>query len=190
MKHLAKRGISLVLILALVLSLLSVLSMAVGAATVDYVYSDGTSGYIYNWGNRGETATFLSPNAIEFYEDNNTSYTALAQLAGAAEKDNVPASELFDALHDLMYDNLDLWTSYDTAYGASRYLFQYTDCQNSATTSKKISSFYSGAEVGPQWDNGVTWNREHTWPDSKGPLTEGGNDAKVRREADLMMLRN
>lgn len=189
MKHLAKRGISLVLILALVLSLLSVLSMAVGAATVDYVYSDGTSGYIYNWGNRGETATFLSPNAIEFYEDNNTSYTALAQLAGAADEADVPSSELFAELHDLMYDNLDLWTSYDTAYGASRYLFQYTDCQDSATTSKKISSFYSGAEVGPQWDNGVTWNREHTWPDSKGPLTEGGNDAKVRREADLMMLR-
>lgn len=44
----------------------------------------------------------------------------------------------------------------------------------------RISSFYSGKQIGPSWDDGG-WNREHTWPNSKGL---GGKD-----ENDIMMLR-
>src|SRR4051794_37963774 len=32
---------------------------------------------------------------------------------------------------------------------------------------------YNGASVPKVWDNGVTWNREHCWPDSHG-LQSGG----------------
>ena len=65
-----------------------------------------------------------------------------------------------------------------TDYGETRPLYQYTDCEKSGGA---ISAFYSGKAVGPAWDGGQTWNREHTWPNSKGM---NGDD-----ENDIMMLR-
>lgn len=32
----------------------------------------------------------------------------------------------------------------------------------------KILSFYSGKSMSSTWDGGVTWNREHIWPNSRG----------------------
>ncbi len=34
--------------------------------------------------------------------------------------------------------------------------------------SGKILSFYDNALVGPNWDSGNTWNREHVWPNIRG----------------------
>ena len=160
MRNCMKRGLSLLLVLMMVVSM----TITVSAA----------GGYTYNWGTRGATATVLSAAAEKFYADNDTSYDALAALSGAADVNDVPSSELYKALQKLMKDN----HSYINNYDASRDKFQYTDCQNGGG---KISSFYSGAEIGPAWDKGSTWNREHTWPDSKGLA---GSD-----EDDIMMLR-
>ena len=169
----SKRIVATALVAALFISLLSGLSFAVQGATVDYVYSGS---YIKNWGTRGTAATFLSPKAEEFYEDNNTSYEILSALSGSSSESSVPSSALYKELQDLMESNHDYITSYD----GTKDLFQYTDCQNSGKTSSKISSFYSGAEIGPSWNGG--WNREHTWPNSKGDKAGSG-------ENDLMMLR-
>ncbi len=148
---------------------------AQAAGNVDYVYA-GT--YIKNWGIRGELATFLSPNAEEFYDDNNITLDELLALDGSSNEENVSSSALYKKLQSIMKSN----HSYITSYDATRQLFQYTDCQNSGKTSSKISSFYSGKEIGPSWDSGSTWNREHTWPNSKG-------DAAGNGENDIMMLR-
>ena len=175
MKNLTKRSLSLLLALAICIGLLSGLTFSVSAASVDYVYGNG---YIYNWGTRGETATFLSPNAESFYEDRNITYEDLASLSGSSTLSSVPSSELYKKLQNLM-SSAHKW---QTSYADTRSLYQYTDCQQSgAWNSKKISSFYSGKAIGPAWDGGGTWNREHTWPNSKGL---GGND-----ENDIMMLR-
>jgi len=174
MKFVAKRWFSILLALIMCFSLVLNVNMLSKADYVDYVTSGG---YIYNWGNRGEIATFLSQNAEGFYEDNNTSYEELASLTGSSNKSNVPSSALYNELQDLMESN----HSNITNYNETRDLYQYTDCQNSGKTSKKISSFYSGKEIGPSWDSGSTWNREHTWPNSKG--LEGSD------ENDIMMLR-
>ena len=144
----------------------------VAAADVDYVIKENT---ILNWGNREETATFLSPNAESFYEDNHVTYEDLAKLSGSSDVAGVPESELYLALQELMASN----HTYQTSYDATRPLYRYTDCQNGDDSS--ISSFYSGVSIGPEWDKGETWNREHTWPNSKGLA---GND-----ENDIMMLR-
>ena len=130
--------------------------------------------YPYNWGTRGTTATELSDAAEAFYADNGTSYETLAAYAGASTLSSVPSSPLYAQLQDLMVDNHTTITSYQ----ATRPMYAYTDCQNGGGA---ISSFYSGKEIGPAWDSGATWNREHTWPNSKGL---GGND-----ENDIMMLR-
>ena len=164
-----RRGIAGLLILVMLVSLLSSFGTFTHAAEFSYTYNGK---YIYNWGTRGEEATFLSPNAKAFYEDNNTSYDALASYSGSATSSAVPSSSLYRELQSLMKGA----HSYQTSYNATKELFRYTDCQNNGG---KISSFYSGKSIGPDWDG--SWNREHTWPNSKGL---GGSD-----EDDIMMLR-
>ena len=159
MKTYFKRGLSLLLVLMMMVSMTITASAA-------------SKSYTYNWGTRGETATVLSAAAEKFYADNNTGYDALSALSGAENVNNVPSSELYKALQKLMKEN----HSYTTSYADNKTMMAYTDCQNGGG---KISSFYSGAEIGPSWDG--TWNREHTWPNSKGL---GGSD-----EDDIMMLR-
>ena len=178
MKNFKNRILAFVLVLAVVLSLLPA-HIPAQAATVNYVYAGS---YIKNWGIREETATFLSPNAESFYAGNGVTLSALAALSGADSTANVPSSPLYSALHSLMYSNLEDYTTYDE----TKDLFQYTDCQNSGKLSSSISSFYSGKAIGPAWDSGKTWNREHVWPNSK---SNGGSNSNTRRETDIMMLR-
>ena len=138
---------------------------------VKYNYSGN---YVYNWGYRGETVTFLSPMAVSFYTS-NYDYDILSQKSGGTSLSESSAanSALYDALQNLMSSK----QTYQTSYNATKDLFMYTDCQGGGG---KISSFYSGMEIGPSWDG--RWNREHCWPNSKG-------DASGNGENDIMMLR-
>ena len=173
MKHLAKRGLALLMVLAMCLSMLPAISLVADAATttVNYRY-DGS--YIYNWGTRDTTATFLSPKAIDYYTGDHT-YEKLIALSGNSSQTAAHTSALYAELQELMTNT----HSYQTSYNATRDLYKYTDCENNGSPST-ISSYYSGKAIGPSWDGGSTWNREHTWPDSKGLA---GND-----ENDLMMI--
>ncbi len=164
------RGLSLLIALVMCISFLPALQLGVGAAEVTYKY-DGS--YIYNWGTRGEAATFLSPKAEAFYTGSNT-YNALSSYSGGTGTSDAPNSDLYKALQSLMKNAHSTTTSYD----GTRNLYKYTDCEANGT---RISSFYSGVAIGPNWDSGSTWNREHVWPNSKGL---NGND-----ENDIMMLR-
>ena len=174
MKLFAKRSLAWLMTLAMCVTLFCAVWTPAQAATVDYVK---VGNYVKNWGVRDTVATFLSPMAEDFYEENNVTYAELSALSGASAVGSVPSSALFRTLQNLMKSNHEN----ETSYNATRTLFQYTDCQNSGKTSNKISSFYSGVAIGPAWDGGDTWNREHTWPNSKGLE---GND-----ENDIMMLR-
>lgn len=182
MKRFTKRGLSLLLVLAMCVGLLTGLSFVSNAATVEYVYGsyEDFTDIIYNWGTRGVTATFLSPNAEDYYEAKGTSYEELAALAGSTDSDATD-SALYAELKELMTDGM-----VNTSYGEARYLFPFTDCQNSNTS--YISSFYDGAEYSNVWDAGKTYNREHVWPKSK--LTNTSPSASTRADSsDLMMLR-
>ena len=170
MSNLMKRAIAMLLVLASCICFIPAVSVSASAADVSYVYDGET---VYNWGTRGEVANFLSPNAEKFY-DSNLSYDELSAYSGGTGKSDAPNSALYRALKDVMVGA----HSYVTSYNATRSLFQYTDCEGSGG---KISSFYSGKKIGPGWDGGSSWNREHTWPNSKGL---GGSD-----EDDIMMLR-
>ena len=169
MKNVTKRGLAMLIVLVMCLAFFPLLNVNASAADVDYVYSGK---YIYNWGTRGEVATFLSPNAEDFYTGSYT-YDALSAYSGGTGKSNAPSSALYKQLQSLMKSK----HSHITSYAETRDLYRYTDCQNDGG---KISSFYSGSAIGPAWGEG-NWNREHTWPNSKGL---GGSD-----EDDIMMLR-
>lgn len=182
MKNITKRSISFLMAFILCISVLLSISFSVQAANVDYVYS--SNNYILNWGTREELATFLSQNAIAFYEKNNVTYDELEALSGSSNVNTVPSSELYKELQDLMKDN----HKKQTSYGDTRYMYQYTDCQNSCKTSTAISSFYSGEDIGPGWDAGATWNREHTWPKSKTAY-KSVNNGSINEATDIMTLR-
>ncbi len=159
MKNFTKRSVSLLLALVLVVSLFAGMTLNTSAAS-----------YVYNWGSRGTTATEPSQYADAFYTGTNTLENFMT-MEGSSNTSAVPNSELYQALKAFMSSKQTHITSYDE----TKNLYQYTDCQNGGG---KISSFYTGKAIGPSWDGG--WNREHTWPNSKG---EGS------AENDIMMLR-
>ena len=188
MYKLNKRILSALMALLLVVSLLSGLTLTASAATVDYQYGSTNSDYsqysniVKNWGTREELATFLSPMAEDFYADD--AYEELVALNGASDVKVVNTSALYVALYQLMSSS----HTTKNSYGESRDLFQFTDCQNNGTTTTKISAFYSAGAIGPAWDSGATWNREHVWPNSKGGDSDV-NASTRNNEADIIMLR-
>ena len=165
MKQVMKRSLAMVMVLVLCLGVLSGVTVSVDAA----------GSWLYNWGTREMIAGELSSYAEAFYAKNDTSYEYLSSLSGSSNLSTVSGSALYIELKELMTSNHKVITSYND----TRPMYAYTDCQNGGG---KISSFYSGDEIGPAWDKGATWNREHTWPNSKG-------DASGNGENDIMMLR-
>ena len=140
------------------------------ASDVKYVTSGN---YVANWGARDEKCVFLSKYANSFYTG-SYAYDTMSQKKGGTTEKSVPTSALYDALQTLMETK----QTYQTSYDATKALYRYTDCVNSNYS--YISSFYSGVQLNGTWGNG--WNREHTWPNSKGDLSGNG-------ENDIMMLR-
>jgi endonuclease I len=79
----------------------------------------------------------------------------------------------------------------DIGYDAARTALQVTDADPSRTgymltaydrTSLHVGAINPGGPV-PGWDNAATWNREHTWPRSRGVEDSGPDDS------DLFALR-
>lgn len=141
------------------------------AEDVEYVKAGG---YVVNWGARNETCVFLSEYAEAFYTGGYR-YDTLSENVGGSSQSNASQSALYSALANMMKAK----HSKQTGYQETRSMYCYTDCVSNDYN--HISSFYSGITLSGTWDGGATWNREHTWPNSKGL---GGND-----ENDIMMLR-
>lgn len=183
MKHLVKRSAAFLMALVLILSLLPGIRLTADAATVNYQYGSTSkySNIIKNWGTREEVATFLSPNAEKFYSD--TTYEDLIAKDGSSNLTIVDTSALYIALNQLMKGAHKKTNSYED----TKTLMAFTDIQSNGVPSDKISAFYSGEEVGPDWDSGKTWNREHTWPNSKGGSKD--SDGGGTNEVDIMMIR-
>ena len=177
MKHILKRSFALLLVLAMVASLFAGLTITASAAQptsageVNYVKSGS---YVYNWGKRDTVATFLTTYANSYYTGDYT-YEKLSALSGNSGTGTAfYSSAMGTAIHNMLVAK----QKSTTGYSATNGLYQYTDCQESGG---KISSYYSATPIGPAWDSGSTWNKEHTWPNSKGL---DGSD-----ENDIMMLR-
>lgn len=183
MTKMMNRSLAVLMALVMCASMFFGLSFPAQATTVEYKYSTDGNSYIYNWGVRGTVAEFLSPNAETFYSENNTSLSALMALDGSSSESDVPSSDLYSALYNLMSSNHETMTS----YGDTRYLYMYTDCEQSNTSN--LSLFYSGSTVLSTWDNGVTFNREHIWPDSRGTSTSDVTNNTTSRETDIIMIR-
>lgn len=176
MKKLLLRVSSFLMIISILLSLVVIPASAATTPTgytsaedVNYVKNGS---YVANWGVREEDCYFLSTYAQSFYSGSNT-FDSVSLLAGGTTESAARTSAIYYKLQSIMSSA----QTYVTTYDATKALYKYTDCERSGYTTA-ISSFYSGTSIGPDWGNG--WNREHTWPNSKG---EGNS------ENDIMMLR-
>lgn len=68
-------------------------------------------------------------------------------------------------------------------YSENNTILQKTD-KSTKTGETKLMSFYSKTLIGPSWDSGATWNKEHVWPDSRGVARNGpGADPHMIRAA-------
>lgn len=103
--------------------------------------------------------------AQALYDPPANYYTNATAKYGAALK---------SALHAIIAPHL--VKTYDDA----RTILQVLDADPSNAT--KIVLVYSGYSVNKTWDSGVTWNREHLWPQSRGVSTGPGS-------SDLFNLR-
>ena len=127
----------------------------------------------------------LSEPAKEYYTD-DYQYDALSALSGASDTTNgytaMQGNELFSALHTLMTDTHQYYTSY-SGYnaGSLAYFWTRTDAVNSYST---YTMFYS--DVPADADN-IKLNREHIWPKSRASFGEkkgsGGSDLHHLRPA-------
>ena len=87
MKKNVTRVVCIILAAILCLGLLAgiIPASAAGAVTYRYGSAGNFSNVIYNWGTRGTLATFMSPNAEQFYVDNNITYEELAANVGMTD---------------------------------------------------------------------------------------------------------
>ncbi len=190
MNRLCKRSLSVLVMVSLLISLLTMGVSAVTRPSTTKIVTDPTGytkaedvqyktsgGKVANWGARGEDCLFLSTKAQSYYTGSYT-FDTLSGKSGGSSQGNAPSSELYKALASMMRSK----HSHQTSYNETRDLFKYTDCLKNDTST--ISAFYSGTTFNSTWGTivgGQPWNREHTWPNSKGL---DGND-----ENDIMMLR-
>ncbi len=144
-----KRFLSAFLILALLVSLLAgSLSVFAASSTI-------------NTGTRHELCEALSADAEKYYTGSNT-WENLSALEGIETDNSVKAcgSDLFNALHNLMWNTLTNTVSYKS-------LTSYWSETDRSGGSSDASLIYADAISS-------SYNREHVWPKSHGNFYESG----------------
>ncbi len=118
-------------------------------------------------------------------------YTAyIAKQKKYYRGDNAPdklremsGNELFGALNTLM-GNTTLIGNSSFTYNSLR--TQYVNVDKDLNVPGNIIGYYDGSSMNGTWDSGKTYNREHTWPQSKGANsgTPMGHDMQSVRPAN------
>ena len=149
MKTHAKRALSLLLSLAMLVSLLAGMTLVSAA------------GSTVNSGTRHQLCTSLSAQASAYYTGSN-SWASLSALSGTKTTSSVEAigSPLFNALQKLMKGTL----TNTVTYKSLKTYWKETDRQSGGSDAVL---FYSDVQ-------GSGYNREHVWPKSHGNFHESG----------------
>lgn len=130
-----------------IFTVLVILTVWVSASAVDMQAHMGTK--------EAQEAYSLYLNKQSSYYTGNYSYAQLCTLSG---------NDLFGALNALMGNTCNNGKS-GFSYGNLRYAYKNVD--KDLNISGNIIGYYDGATFSSTWDQGKTWNREHTWPQSK-----------------------
>jgi endonuclease I len=74
-------------------------------------------------------------------------------------------------LHDIINNHV------VRSYGTARFALQVLDRDPSDLS--RVILIYNAASVPAPWDSGVTWNREHQWPRSRGVGSDGADTSDL-----------
>ena len=74
-------------------------------------------------------------------------------------------------------------------YDGLRNFYAKSDRDWTGNDDGKIVGFYDNSLIGPSWDSGKTWNREHVWPNSRGGGEKGGSSTSPTVDQDAHMPR-
>lgn len=89
----------------------------------------------------------------------STKYTVSSSTVTNYYKD-IDMTETGTKLEKDLHDLISSMTMY--SYGDARYILCYAD--ESVYYPGYVYGFYDGDLLNAEWDQGATWNREHTWP--------------------------
>ena len=153
-----KKGLSLILALAMICSIFVTIVIPTQAAvtTQPAQYSK-----VSNSGQRDVVCTTLSGTSASSYYTGSNVYAVLSQQS---------ASEIQTALGTLMKNT----HSYTSSYNDCHYKADCTDCENEDGKVSLIYTSYSATMS--QWNG---WNREHVWPQSLGGGNTSGGGADL-----------
>ena len=116
---------------------------------------NSNSGSESNQSGSSSNSSQQSQSSTELPPDVNTYYSSIS--------DSLTGEDLRNALNTLNNQrraNL-------VGYAGFRYFAAKSDI-DPTSGSNRIVGFYDNTLVGPSWDSGNTWNREHMWPKSLG----------------------
>ena len=135
-----KKTVSVLLLLAMLVSLFAGLTLTTNAAN-----------YAYNNGKRGEVCTSLSSAALSYWSG-SYDYATMSAKTGDTLRTAL-RSKITSNRSTVGYNNLQNYFIYTDAYQGS---------------SSQVMLFYAGIPTSSTWAGTANWNREHMWPDSLG----------------------
>jgi endonuclease I len=136
------------------------------------------------WRITSQTTPFNSnePITSEFdlkaiFQEDNDSYVYTGYYQGAA---GLYDDDLIAFLHQISNESFS-----GVTYGDARYILDNTDADPS--NPGNVILVYLGTSVSGVWDGGITWNREHVWPQSF--LGVSASNGTVNAASDLQNLK-
>ena len=106
-------------------------------------------------------------------DEGKAAYTDYIAEQNAYYTDNYAYSSLISLTNDALFGRLnarmgDPCRLNQTGYNYDKLRDYYKNVDRDLNTSGNIIGYYNGQSFIGVWDSGKTWNREHTWPQSKG----------------------
>jgi len=124
------------------------------------------------YGQKTVTVTYGEYEAIFTIQVNLPSYYSSAT--------NLSGSNLFLQLRTIIHNGFD-----GVSYGDARYILDETDADPGRAG--YLILVYLGTSVSGVWDDGITWNREHVWPQSGMPVS--ASNSVTNMASDLQNLK-
>ncbi|MBR1426965.1 MAG: endonuclease [Paludibacteraceae bacterium] len=106
-------------------------------------------------------------------DEGRQSYAAYESKQSAYYTDDAAYDQLMSLSGDDLFGVLNALMGRTCLIGQGRFTYnslrdQYKYVDKDLNTSGNIIGYYDGRSMSGVWDQGSTWNREHTWPQSKG----------------------
>lgn len=127
-------------------------ALLLAASAVHPVWAVDMQAHVASDEAKAAYTTYLSKQTA--YYTGNYTYTKMISQTG---------NTLFGTINTLMGNTC----KNGTGFSYNKLRDQYINVDRDLNNSSNIIGYYDGSSFSGTWDNGETWNREHTWPQSK-----------------------